>query len=232
VASDPHPSNEGAWNELERGFFATAPPDVAEPAPEPMRFDDLEPIAPPPREWRARMARAWAATGGARGVLRSVTPVLTTAARVTVRGARAQATRLPVTLRNISRDRRLVAVAAAALLVVTGISAGVVASRGGARPPAGSVRAEVAEAVGASGPMVREAPHAAVAPVAAFEEGASLPPGSAVPELPELPELAEPMPPAHHRHSKHAKGSVRHGAHAKAAGKHPARSGARAASAR
>jgi hypothetical protein len=235
VASDPHPANDGAWSELERGFFATAPPDVAEPPPPPIRFDDLDPIAPPPQEWRVRFARVWAATARTRGLLRPVTPVLAAAARLTLRGGRTQAARLSVVLRNISRDRRLVAVAAAALLVVTSISAGVVASRGGSgRKPEG-VRAEVASA---SGPMIREAaPPRPAAPAAVFEE-AALPPGSIVPELPESPErpdlqdLPEPMPPPHHRRSKHAKASPRHGAHAKAAGKHPGRSPATPASRR
>ena len=233
MASDPHPADEGAWSELERGFFATAPPDVAEPAPEPLRFDDLEPIALPPEEWRARMASAWAAAAPARRMLRSVTPVVTAAARVTLRGGRAQAARLSVVLRNISRDRRLVAVAVAALFAVTSISAGVVASRGtSARKPPESVRVGVANvAVAAAGPAVSEGAPPPPAPVAAFEDDPSLSPGSIVPEL---PELSEPVPPPQHSRSKDTKGSPRHGAHAKSAvaGKPPARSIARPASGR
>jgi hypothetical protein len=196
-----------------------------------MRFDDLDPIAPPPQEWRARLARVRASalsTARARSMLRSVTPVLAAAARVTLRGGRAQATRLSVVLRNISRDRRLVAVAAAALLVVTGISAGVVASRGSARTPTGSVRLEVAEVAGAAGPVVREAAPPAAAPAASPEDDASLSPGLII-----ASELPDPSPPSHRRRSsKHAKASPRHGAHAKAAGKPSARSAARPASGR
>jgi hypothetical protein len=34
------------WNDLEQGFFASAPPDDPEPPPEAPRFDDLFPAAP------------------------------------------------------------------------------------------------------------------------------------------------------------------------------------------
>jgi hypothetical protein len=157
--------NEGAWSELERGFFATAPPDVPEPPPEPMRFDDLDPIAPQAQEWRVRLARAWAATSGARRMARSVTPALEAVARVTLRAGRSQAARLSVVLRNISRDRRLIAVAAVALLAVTSISAGVVASRGSARKPPASTRADLAAS---ARPVVCETAPPPPAPVAAF----------------------------------------------------------------
>jgi hypothetical protein len=207
VASDPHPANEGAWNELERGFFAAAPPDVPEPPPEPLRFDDLDPIAPPPQEWRARLSRAWAATSGARSMLRAVTPVLAVVGRTAHRVGRAQAAGLSVVLRNISRDRRLAAVAAATLFVVTSVSAGVVASWGGARKPPGSAPADVSASVP---PMVSEATPPAPAPVDTFEEDASLSTATIVPE---------PSPPSHRKRGKRAKGSPRHAAHAKPAGK-------------
>jgi hypothetical protein len=221
VASDPHRSNEGAWSELERGFFATAPPDVPEPPPEPMRFDDLDPIAPTPPQWRARLARAGAATSGARRMLRFVTPVLSAAARTTLRGGRSQVVRLSVMLRNISRDRRLVAVAAATLLVVTSISAAVVASRDSARKPAGSTRAELAAS---ARPVVSEAARPAPAAAAAFEEDDPSPSAGAI--------VTEVSPPTQRKRGKHAKGSVRHGAHAKAPGKYPASSATRPASRR
>jgi hypothetical protein len=44
------------WSELERGFFESAPPDVAVPPPAPPRFDDLEPVARVERRSRRRSA--------------------------------------------------------------------------------------------------------------------------------------------------------------------------------
>jgi len=38
---------ERAWSDVEEAFFATAPPDEAEPPVAPESFDDLLPIAPP-----------------------------------------------------------------------------------------------------------------------------------------------------------------------------------------
>jgi hypothetical protein len=47
----PDRSGETPFSDLEKDFFASAPPEVAQPAPEPMRFDDLVPIeAPRPAE--------------------------------------------------------------------------------------------------------------------------------------------------------------------------------------
>jgi hypothetical protein len=220
VAPDPRPSNDSVWNELERGFFAAAPPDVAEPPAEPMRFDDLDPIAPVPPLWRARLSRAWAATSGARRMLRTVTPVLATVARISHRLGEEQAARLSDVLRNISRDRRLAAVAAATLFVVTSVSAGVVASWGGARKPSGGAVAEVA--AGAR-PMVSEAAPRAAPPAATLEDEPSPSTETMGPE---------PFPPSHRQGGKRAKASPRHGAHAKPAGNARARSGAAPASGR
>jgi hypothetical protein len=55
---------DGAWDELERGFFEAAPPDVPLPPPAAPRFDDLEaparrsPRAAPRSSRRERPARA------------------------------------------------------------------------------------------------------------------------------------------------------------------------------
>jgi hypothetical protein len=43
----PDRSGETPFSDLERDFFACAPPEVAQKAPEPMRFDDLVPIEAP-----------------------------------------------------------------------------------------------------------------------------------------------------------------------------------------
>src|SRR4029079_1336054 len=43
----PDRSGETPFSDLEKDFFACAPPEVAQKAPEPMRFDDLVPIEAP-----------------------------------------------------------------------------------------------------------------------------------------------------------------------------------------
>ena len=146
-------SNDGAWSELEHRFFAAAPPDVPEPPPEPMRFDDLDPVEPPPpAPWRARLSRTWRATAPARRRLyasgrdayRRGAPAVVRAGRrailLSVAARRWSATALRrsapalAALRIGARNHRLIAAGAAALIVVMGISAVVVASRGGGRP--------------------------------------------------------------------------------------------------
>jgi hypothetical protein len=158
VASDPErvsePATESPWDELDQGFFASAPPDVAEPAPEPMRFDDLEDVAQQPAQHRGAAWRE-SVTASARAVLRRlapvrasaaatwrrVTPASIAAARTLARIGRAQTVRLLALLQKAdARDRRLLAAGMAALVVVMGVSAGVVASRGNGptSPNAGS----------------------------------------------------------------------------------------------
>jgi len=139
VATDTERS--GSWSELEQGFFAAAPPDVPEPPPEAPRFDDLDPIGPARPDWRVRMRRTartgWAAVSAAPGALRPL--VRTVARRSEPMIARARlasirvSARLVTTLRSRAPDRRMVVAAVAALILVMGVSAGVVASRGAAR---------------------------------------------------------------------------------------------------
>ncbi len=240
MATDPDRPNEGAWSELERGFFASAPPDVPGPAPEPMRFDDLESTEPPPRIWRARLSRAWATTDGARRALRSRAPAVAAAARLVagralrggrvqaarlaaaaLQGGRVQAARLAAVLRSGSRDRRIVAVAAAALIVVTSVSAGVVASRGGGgTAPGNAPRVSVGEGVSAGAgapPVLSEAEIAPPALMTEAEPETAPSSGSIAPE--------PSRPPPHRR--KHAKPATRHSAPTKAAGTHTPRSIAR-----
>jgi hypothetical protein len=210
VAGDPDRPNEGAWSDLERGFFAAAPPDVPVPPPEPMRFDDLDPIAPPRPDWRARLSHAWARTAAARRALRSGTSALSAATRVAIRGGRVQVGRLAAAFRSTSRDRRLIAAAAVTLVVVMGVSAGVVASRGGARPTLGSDRVDI----GAGSAVVSEATLTPPAPVAPPERDMRASSASIPPE-------ASPPP---HRKRKHVKRPTRHSMQTKAAGKHAPRS--------
>jgi hypothetical protein len=60
---------EVPFNDLERAFFAAAPPDVPASAPEPERFDDLERVSAPPdgfavlRRWAAAAAAAFRRLG-------------------------------------------------------------------------------------------------------------------------------------------------------------------------
>jgi hypothetical protein len=53
-----NPDGEGSWNELERGFFEAAPPEVPAPPPPAARFDDLDSTAPPRPHRGRRPARS------------------------------------------------------------------------------------------------------------------------------------------------------------------------------
>ena len=233
MAFPPEPTaarpNDGAWSELEHRFFAAAPPDVPEPPPEPMRFDDLDPIdPPPPSPWQGRLSRTWRTTAPARRRLdatvrnayRLAAPAVVRAwrrsialsgvalkwsATVAKRSAPALAA-----LRIGARNHRLIAAGAAALVVVMGISAVVVASRGGGRavqtgsmPPAvGGACAMVAQTAPETG--AKSAPADAPAPVlmsAAEPEAADAPDAIA-------PDMAPPVRPKR----KHAKPRARQAA--------------------
>ena len=111
TGSPPDRSGEAPWSELEKDFFASAPPDVAQPPPEPMRFDDLVPIeAPRPKDvaafkreiptgmrraanavsaTRASLKRVFGSTGrGARPALVSVAGRAAAIASAAARGPR------------------------------------------------------------------------------------------------------------------------------------------------
>ncbi len=191
MATDLDRSDDAPFDELDQGFFAAAPPEVAEPAPEPMRFDDLDPIAPARPEPRAFVRRARNVTAAARGALRSFAgeaarrgmPALaratrwsaaagrtsaravTAAARLGARGARTQILRLIEMARNTPRERRLIAAGVAALVFVTGVSAVVVASRGNGRPAPAAVQPIASRTAG-----VCEAPAPDPVTVATAEE--------------------------------------------------------------
>jgi len=51
-------SRERVWSDIEEAFFASAPPDQAEPPAAPESFDDLLPIPPP-----SKAVREWAPFG-------------------------------------------------------------------------------------------------------------------------------------------------------------------------
>ena len=214
----------GSWSELEQGFFATAPPDVPEPPPEPTRFDDLDPIGPARPDWRVRLRRAaragWAAASAAPGALRPLVravarrsePMIARARQASIRVS----ARLVTTLRSRARDRRMVAAAVAALIVVMGVSAGVVASRGAARstPRRGPGRRDAGAAAGTdAGAGAEQPPPAPSDLLTGFEEGAlasMVPIEARATKLPDPVIRKRPGPPR-----KHAKGPARHAAPAK-----------------
>jgi hypothetical protein len=151
VASDSERTDDSSWDDLEQGFFAAAPPDVPEPPAEAMRFDDLDPVAPDvSRHGRTaavqRRLATWRAKAIASGAVarRRLTPAVGAAwvtsrrsarrfavlARVVADAGRAGLPRLLAVLRDSQRRARVLAASVAALVAVTGVSAGVVASRG------------------------------------------------------------------------------------------------------
>jgi hypothetical protein len=160
------------------------------------------------------------------------------AARRAGRGGRALVgwcvAQLATVLRNLSPERRLIAASALGLLVVvTCVSVGLLALRGGGRPAVAAVRRGAS-----SGPAFCDAPTApptpANAPVPAIASGENaLVAESIAPDAPELataPATAsalgdddpDPLPPPH-RTRKHAKPAARRSGSLKAAGKAPAR---------
>lgn len=223
MASPSDRTDETPWDELEQGFFAAAPPDVPEPPPEPMRFDDLDPVAPPRPErrlsaWRASAtvtaAVAWqklapgvaaAAVVSRRSALR-----LASLARIALRAGEAQLPKLLAVFQNSSRQTRVLAAGVAALVAVTGVSAGVVASRGNGR----TAPALVIPIVSATTGVV--ACHAPPPPVALAM--------TVVPDEDPLPASAS-IATAGPRKRKQTKVPARQAARAKAAGKSPSPTG-------
>jgi hypothetical protein len=202
-------ADEGAWSELEHRFFAAAPPDVPEAPPEPMRFDDLDLVEPPPASPARRRVHA-----AGRDAYRRGAPAIGRAWRRTILlslvARRWSATALRrsapalAALRIGARNHRLIAAGAAALVVVMGISAVVVASRGGGRPvqassvppTAGGACAMVAEAAPPAAPEDTPAPVL----MSALESAAADPSDAIAPDT--------ERPVRHKR--KHAKPPARH----------------------
>jgi len=142
----PKPSDDPAWTEVERSFFAAAPPEEPAPLEEAPCFEDLP---APPRQrarreiiaWlRPSLAAAWRRTtlafGAAGGHVQRVccrTALFVRAAGVSARrGARAVAAGLVAALSIWSVDRRRVVFALAGAIMVAGLAAGGVAFRKGA----------------------------------------------------------------------------------------------------
>ena len=174
-----------------------------------------------------RTARTgWAAVAAAPGALRPL--VRTVARRSEPMVARARlasirvSARLVTTLRSRARDRRMVVAAVAALILVMGVSAGVVASRGAARatPTVAAVAARDIRGDQATVPAPLPTPTllqprpAASNLLTGFEEGAlasMVPTEARATKLPDPPVIR--TRPAGAR--KHATGPARHSAPAK-----------------
>jgi hypothetical protein len=149
----PKPSDDATWTEVERSFFAAAPPDDPEPLGEAPRFDDLAaPRGQRPRRalvarLRPAVAGAWRRAtlvlGAAGGHVRLTWPrtalIIGAAAARARDTARAGAAGLVAALSVRRLDRRRVGFAFAfasafalmGAIVTAGLSAGVVAFRKG-----------------------------------------------------------------------------------------------------
>jgi hypothetical protein len=172
----PKPPDDAAWTEVERTFFAGAPPEASEPAGEPPRLADVFPVLAPKRPRRAVLARlrplaasAWrGATAGWRGASagwrgttaawRGTARALGTASARGWRQARAGAASLIAALSILRIDRRRVGFAF--LGVVTGLSVGIVAFRTAA---SAKVATAQMEAPASAAPAAQATPLAAVA---------------------------------------------------------------------
>jgi hypothetical protein len=183
----PKPPDDAAWSEVERSFFAGAPPEASEPAGEPPRIADVFPVLAPKRPRRAVFARlrpvaaaAWrGASAGVRGAtaawrgmtaawrgttatLRGATRGLVAASTRSWRQARAGAASMIAALSLGRVDRRRAGFAL--LSVVAGFSVGIVAFRTGASMRVATARTEGAPIYGP--PLALAAPVAALVPAA------------------------------------------------------------------
>lgn len=220
------------WTELEQGFFAAAPPDIAVEPPPAATFDDLSddvfPRAPARKRTRKRAQRTarhedvpstnrvgqavlasgrlvGSAVGGAARAAGHV--VVWSTAQVFVKARRlAPVSRLtPQAVRRGFRtlseriapemperpDAKTLAAGVAALLVVFGVSASVLGSRGPrsvVAAPAPAVSAPAAEAAPAEAAPAPEPAPAAARPTMV---------------LPQMEVVGEQPPAKHHRHHRH-----------------------------
>jgi hypothetical protein len=137
----PKPSDDAAFTEVERTFFAGAPPEMSEPAGEPPRLDEVFPVLARKRPRRVLFARLRSAVVAAgRGTTRVVrlgpavaaaawsgtTRVLSAAGARARNQARASAAALVAMLSVWRIDLRRVAFASVG--VVAGLSVGIIAA--------------------------------------------------------------------------------------------------------
>ena len=235
-----HPDDAG-WDDVDQAFFASAPPEVPELPQEAERFDDLFPAAvaaaPEKHERPAALRRASAAAISTRASLQRgwsrVRPAIAStgrqAARLTravwQRSARASAWvgtagravrpavgRLVGVLRLRRLNPQTVALAVACVILISGVSAVVVASRSGAHaslPPT-----PLEPRASAAGTTVASVAPVASQPFPAESELATAPNMQSSPAEPE-PEpvaAAAPLPepePAHTRASNESRHRLR-----------------------
>jgi hypothetical protein len=216
------------WTELEQGFFAAAPPDIAVEPPPAATFDDLSDDVFPRTPARKRAQRTvrhedvpstnrvgqavlasgrivGSAVGGAVRAAghvvvwstvqvfveaRRLAPVSRLTPQAVRRGFRALSERIAPEMPE-RPDAKTLAAGIAALLVVFGISASVLGSRG-PRPvvaaPAPAVSAPAAEAAPAEAAPAPEPALAAARPTMV---------------LPQIEVVGEQPPAKHHRHHRH-----------------------------
>jgi hypothetical protein len=103
VPDSPERTEDGPWTALEQGFFETAPPDVPEPSPEPVSFDDLLP--PVVRRTRAplRLERVLAAAAATKAALLGVFVGVGPFARLTMTRAAGRSATIVAASRGRSR---------------------------------------------------------------------------------------------------------------------------------
>jgi hypothetical protein len=125
----PKPSDDASWTEVERSFFAGGPPEEPQPVGETPRLDDLFPVLRPQPPARQRFA--WLRSSVVAGWQRT-TLAFGAANAYAWRKVQAGAAALVAAFSVGSINRRRVAFATVSSIVVTGLFAGIVASRNGA----------------------------------------------------------------------------------------------------
>jgi hypothetical protein len=130
-----HRADDAAWTTVEQGFFASAPPELPEPAPEPLTFDDLEAPEPQPSERTLRLRRAAAtATAALQPLGRRLRGAATTAATWLARERQVLGTRVGTLIaaalfRGATLDRRRIALVIAGVVFATALPAAIVTSQ-------------------------------------------------------------------------------------------------------
>jgi hypothetical protein len=166
VGDFPKPPDDTVWTEVERSFFAGAPPEPPGPPGEPPRLDDVFPTLPPPRPRREIIAPLKRSVAAA---WRRTTLVLGSAGGHALRRARAGAGALVAALSISPINRRRAGSVLVGAIAGAGLSIGIFASLSDAPTNAVAPQREaaesvpvVAQAVPVGAPASRAAPRAGV----------------------------------------------------------------------